>query len=758
MNTPAEPGKRVAGICSRLLLGWVLALTLVPCVSAQTLYSARIPTGAFYTGPLVVNPVTGKIYLTYTAYSNIPEEPGGQFITETGVVAIDPARNTSFVIPNNAWQSVYIAVNSVTNKVYVSPYPGGVLEIDEATNTTAVIPTELAGPIAVNPVTNTIYVADESSDVVAAIDGSTHAITSIPTVGPDQSAIEVDLTANKIYVANGGGGSVTAIDGSTNIATAIATEIYPGLVAVNPKTNKVYITQDYSVAVIDGATNATTSVATGASPTGLAIDTVTNKVYVSTIGKNIVMIDGNTNAVSPVGAIAAGTLSGIAVNPVTGTLFAAASSGVTEINEATNAMTSIATEVAGPIAVNPVTNTVFFITPSGVEGIQESTPNSPSFTTQPLAQAINAGAPFALDALAGAGSDASYQWFDNGIPLVDGPGVSGSATPTLYLSGGATSADTGIYSCIATNSSGSTSSNEVPVTVTTTSNPGRLVNLSSRAFVGTGSEVSISGFAVRGSGSKSLILRGDGPALSSFGVTGALTAPALSLYDSASAANLITQDSGWQNPPSVPTGYWAGIVTPAETAAADFSQVGAFSLAAGSADSAFSIALPAGNYTSQISGKDGGTGVALSEIYDADTGSPSTALVNLSTRAFVGTGENILIAGFVISGTTSQTILIRASGPALKAFGLSGTLSDPRLQIFDNRQNLVASNFGWSGGSQIASASATVGAFAWDNPSSNDSAILITLPPGNYTAQASGQSGDTGLALIEIYAVPPAEP
>jgi hypothetical protein len=125
----------------------------------------------------------------------------------------------------------------------------------------------------------------------------------------------------------------------------------------------------------------------------------------------------------------------------------------------------------------------------------------------------------------------------------------------------------------------------------------------------------------------------------------------------------------------------------------------------------------------------------------------------MGTRAFVGTGEDILIAGFVISGSTSQTILVGASGPALEAFGLSGTLPDPQLQILDDNKNLVASNLGWGGSPQIASASATVGAFAWSSPSSDDSAILITLPLGSYTAQVSGQGGDTGLALIEIYAV-----
>jgi hypothetical protein len=119
----------------------------------------------------------------------------------------------------------------------------------------------------------------------------------------------------------------------------------------------------------------------------------------------------------------------------------------------------------------------------------------------------------------------------------------------------------------------------------------------------------------------------------------------------------------------------------------------------------------------------------------------------------VGTGGNILIAGFVIGGSTSETLLIRASGPALAAFGVSGTLSDPQLQLYTASTLLGTSN-GWLGNLAIANAAGSVGAFPWSNPSSLDSAILVTLPPGAYTAQVSGASGDSGVALIEVYEVP----
>ncbi len=119
----------------------------------------------------------------------------------------------------------------------------------------------------------------------------------------------------------------------------------------------------------------------------------------------------------------------------------------------------------------------------------------------------------------------------------------------------------------------------------------------------------------------------------------------------------------------------------------------------------------------------------------------------------MGTGGNILIAGFAIGGSTARTVLIRASGPALVPFGVTGTLPDPQLQLFSG-STVLESNSAWGGNAQISSTAAAVGAFGWGSPGSDDSAILITLPPGAYTAQVAGASGDTGVALVEVYEVP----
>jgi hypothetical protein len=242
-------------------------------------------------------------------------------------------------------------------------------------------------------------------------------------------------------------------------------------------------------------------------------------------------------------------------------------------------------------------------------------------------------------------------------------------------------------------------------------------------------------------GSQSLLLRGSGPALVPFAVTGTLPDPQLQLFSSADVL-LGTNDA------------WEGGTAISSAAAA----VGAFHWTTPtSKDAALLETLPEGAYTAQIAGESGDLGVALAEIYDAaPAGSytPTTPrIVNISVRAQVGTGANILIAGFYIGGSTSRTVLIRVSGPALGAFGLAGTLGDPQMSLYSG-SNVLESNNGWGGSEQIADAAASVGAFAWKSPSSNDSAVLVTLPVGPYTVQVSGADGGGGTALVEVYEVP----
>jgi len=276
----------------------------------------------------------------------------------------------------------------------------------------------------------------------------------------------------------------------------------------------------------------------------------------------------------------------------------------------------------------------------------------------------------------------------------------------------------------------------------------RLINLSCRAQVGTGANALITGFVVGGQGtegSEPLLIRGSGPALIPFGVSDTLPDPELQLYSTASGGSLLATNTSWGGAPAI---------------SSEAAELGAFAWPNPSShDVALLPDLGPGSYTANLFGESGDTGVALTEVYDATPGgtvSPSSPrLINISARSQVGSGGGILIAGFVIGGSTPKTVLIRASGPALVPFGLTGTLPDPELTVYGSASGsaLLATNTGWAANPQIETAAAWVSAFSWGNAATPDSAILIALPPGAYTAQVSGASGDTGIALVEVYEV-----
>jgi hypothetical protein len=245
----------------------------------------------------------------------------------------------------------------------------------------------------------------------------------------------------------------------------------------------------------------------------------------------------------------------------------------------------------------------------------------------------------------------------------------------------------------------------------------------------------IAGFSISG-GSKTVLIRGDGPSLSSFGLSEVLQDVNLILLNS--AGTVIGQNNGWGG-------------TAALTAA--FAQVGAFSFSASSLDSALLENLGPGSYTAEVVGAGDGTGIALAEIYDADLGSTPSRLTNASARTMVGTGINAPLVGFVLNGGGTEQLLVRAIGPGLAQFGVTGALTNPVLTIYDGSQHAIATNSGWGGAAALASAFSQVGAFALQ-PTSADSAMLISLPSGSYTAQVTGLGGSSGVALIELYEMP----
>jgi hypothetical protein len=157
----------------------------------------------------------------------------------------------------------------------------------------------------------------------------------------------------------------------------------------------------------------------------------------------------------------------------------------------------------------------------------------------------------------------------------------------------------------------------------------------------------------------------------------------------------------------------------------------------------------------QVSGVGGELRRRLIEVYDADT-APTSKLVNVSVRGQTGIGADVLILGLVIQGSGQRTLLIRGGGPALAAFGVQGTVTDPRLEIFDGNSRSVLTNDDWGSAAFVAEleqARQFVGAFAFA-ANSKDAATLALLDPGSYTIQVSGANNGTGEALVEVYEVP----
>jgi endo-1,4-beta-xylanase len=273
----------------------------------------------------------------------------------------------------------------------------------------------------------------------------------------------------------------------------------------------------------------------------------------------------------------------------------------------------------------------------------------------------------------------------------------------------------------------------------------RLVNLSTRASAGAGEATLISGFHIDGTGSKRVLVRGIGPGLAAFGVTGALLRPELTLRSAEGVA--ISTNRGWESGGNAPA------------IAALAANVGAFPLAAGSADCAVVATLPPGGYTAPVTSTDGGAGVALIEAYDLDADSETDAPArfrNLSTRARVGAAAAVAIPGFVIAGENARTVLVRAIGPGLAAFGVSDTLARPSLVVMSGA-TAVAANAGWESSAApaaLAAAADRAGAFPL-RTGQPDAALLATLPPGAWTIQVAGADGGFGVVLIEAYDLSP---
>ena len=345
-----------------------------------------------------------------------------------------------------------------------------------------------------------------------------------------------------------------------------------------------------------------------------------------------------------------------------------------------------------------------------------------TITSNPSSQTVNTGQPVTFSVTATGTGALTYQWLKNDTAIV-------GATAANFTIASTQASDTGSYT--ARVSVGSASVTSAPAILTVGAPPpppgptARLSNLSVRTTLAA-SQTLIVGVVVSG-GSRDVLVRAVGPALAVFGLTGVMADPRLDLYN---GQTVVFSNDDW----------------PANLAPT-FASVGAFALPAASKDSAFVQGIDGPR---SIQARGTGAGVVLVEAYDLGTGN-SPRMINVSARNQVGTGDNILIAGFNVAGTGTKQLLIRAVGPTLADFGVTGTLVDPKLELYSGAGVKITENDNWA--PALGPTFTAVGAFQLTG-GSRDAALLATLEPGSYTVQVSGVGGGTGEALVEVYEVP----
>lgn len=262
----------------------------------------------------------------------------------------------------------------------------------------------------------------------------------------------------------------------------------------------------------------------------------------------------------------------------------------------------------------------------------------------------------------------------------------------------------------------------------------RLLNLSSRGWVGQGDDVFVAGFVVGPGEPKEVLIRAIGPTLADYGLSDPLPNPELKLYDSNNS--VIATNDDW--------GADAGAV---------FGTVGAFALPSGSRDAAMVMTLEPGVYSAHASGVGFGTnGEGMIEIYDLSGGAQ---LLNLSTRGRIESNQSLVVSGFVVaSGPENRRLLVRAVGPTLESFGVTDALSDPAIAVVRAVDAVqIASNDDWADfgdADALEAIFSVVGAFGLER-GSKDALALIELAPGAYTMQVSGVGTAEGVALVEVY-------
>jgi YVTN family beta-propeller protein len=746
-------------IAAALLLG-------APLASAQTV-GTRIPVGANPT-QIAINPVTNKVYVANSGSDSVTVIDAGTGATTTVPVNDDPrwlginvetnriyvshltAANTAIIdgaTDTNIGTLLnggggWTAVNPLKNSTYQIRYgtadevnivKGDLIELTFASRSYEPV------AIAVNPVNNRVYLANAITGDVSSNDLTTP-VYYPPLLCPDGSggfrpqppdppapysdpcidvpdtpvSVAVNPVTNTVYaLSDTGTNSISVISGANHTYTSLNPPVAgtARTIAVNPVTNTIYAIYSTTLVVIDGSDNTMTVIPVPGGPMAIGVNVFTNMVYVPNADGTMLVLNGSTGATSSVNVTAGAN--GIAVNPLTNMVYVLdAGGGVTPVAGATGTPTSTGLTAT----IQPL--------PGDTGGTSDTiTINASStMTPAPLDQVrrvfyrIGTSGPW-QEATGTGPFPATYSGLAPGTYTLQAFATNGLEAPNINTD----RANVPVLGNIA--------SYTFTVGSTTNNDPPRLGNLSTRMQVQTGDNVMISGFVIGGSAPKTVAVVATGPSLAAFGITNPLANPRLTLVRSSDQAIIATNDD------------WGSASNAAQLQAAGFAPNDPL-------EAAILVNLPPGAYTAIVEGVGGGTGVAVAAAYEVDE--PTLPLVNISTRGNVLTGNDVMIGGFVITGNGPQTVAIVGTGPSLAAFGITNPLANPQLTLVRSAdQSIVATNDDWGNASNASQISAS--GFAPTDPL--ESAILVTLQPGAYTAVLSGVGGTTGVGIVAVYAV-----
>lgn len=687
--------------------------------------------------------VSNDAVLTVLAPPVITTQPTAQSVTALSNVTFTVAASGS-PAPTYQWLKNGAAIGGATNATLTL---SSVSSTDAAnyaavaTNSAGSVTSNTAALTVVAPVRPTITTQPTAQ---SAAPGSTVQFTVAASGTPTPT---YQWTKNGVAVSGWTNATLTLPGVTTNdvaayaaIATNSAGSVTSNSVRLTLAAAPVITTQPVSQTA-SAASTVTFMVAASGSPTP-TYQWLKNGVAIAGWTNATLTLSGiSTNDVARYSAIATNSVGSATSNVVTLSLSSTSTSTGTTTGTSSTSSTSTAT-----------TTTTSGSTPSSTTTTTSTTATSgstPSSTTTTSTASTASTSPSTTS-----GSTPTTSTSTSGTSGSTPTSTSSTTTSTTSSSGTASTTSTTTSSTTSTGTASTTSpstgttSGSMPsgtssTTSTTTSTPAvtvaeaRLSNVSVRATAGSGAKTLTVGFVVRGSAAKTVLIRGVGPTLGSFGVSGVLADPVLSLY---TGTQLLAKNAGWQTSPDA-------------TRIPDIGrQVGAFAFDNGSLDSAIVPSLSDGAYTAQITSASAGSGSALLEVYDA---APLAAarLVNVSVLTNVASESDLPIIGFVVSGSTPKRLLIRAVGPSLAAFRVDNPMSDPKIEIYSNGVK-VAANDNWSGDPTLSTAFSQVGAFAFDSANSKDAALIFTANPGGYSAVVSGTGGATGMVMLEVYELP----